>query len=67
MLVLSRKKHEKIIINDNITITIVEIRGDKIRIGIDAPREMRVDREEIWLQIQEHKGMIQTPVESSPQ
>lgn len=48
MLVLSRKKNESIIINDNITVTIVEIRGDKVRLGIDAPKEVSVHRREIY-------------------
>jgi carbon storage regulator len=47
MLVLSRKKNESIIINDNIKIVIVEIRGDKVRLGIDAPKEIPVHREEV--------------------
>lgn len=47
MLVLSRKKEETIIINDNIKITIVDIRGDKIRLGIDAPRDVSIHREEV--------------------
>ena len=47
MLVLSRKKGESLKISDNITITIVDIRGDKIQIGIEAPREVAVHRSEI--------------------
>ena len=47
MLVLSRKKDETIIINDNIQITIVDIRGDKTRGGSDAPPEVAIHREEI--------------------
>ena len=47
MLVLSRKKDESIIITDNIRITIVEIRGDKVRIGIDAPKDISVHRREV--------------------
>ena len=48
MLVLSRKKNEKIIINDDISITVVEIRGDKVRLGIEAPREVLVHRGEVY-------------------
>ncbi len=47
MLVLSRKKNESIVINDNIMITIVEIRGDKVRLGIEAPRDVPVHRREV--------------------
>ena len=47
MLVLSRKKGEKIAIGDNITLTIVEVRGDKVRLGIDAPQDVRIYREEV--------------------
>ncbi len=47
MLVLSRKKNESIIIDGNITVTIVEVRGDKVRIGIDAPRDVTVHRSEV--------------------
>jgi len=48
MLVLSRKKDEKIVIGDNISIMVVEIRGDKVRLGIDAPREVSVHRREVY-------------------
>ena len=47
MLVLSRKKDERIRIGDDITLTVVDVRGDKVRLGIEAPRDMSVDREEI--------------------
>lgn len=52
MLVLSRKKDEKIIIGDNITVMVIEIRGDKVRLGIDAPREVTVHRQEVYEAIQ---------------
>jgi len=55
MLVLSRQRDESIIIGDNIKITIVDIRGDKIRIGIDAPAEIAVHRQEIYEAIQRDK------------
>jgi carbon storage regulator len=48
MLVLSRKKNESIVINNDITITIVEIRGDKVRLGIVAPKDVSVHRQEVW-------------------
>ena len=52
MLVLSRKKNESIVINDNITIVVVEIRGDKVRLGIEAPKDVPVHRKEIYDAIQ---------------
>ncbi len=52
MLVLSRKKNESIVINDNIVITVVEVRGDKVRLGIEAPREIPVHRSEVYDAIQ---------------
>jgi carbon storage regulator len=48
MLVLSRKKGESVVINDNITITVVEIRGDKVRLGIVAPMDVPVHRQEVY-------------------
>jgi len=51
MLVLSRKKGQSIIIGDNIEITVVEIKGDMVRIGINAPREVTVHRQEVFEQI----------------
>lgn len=47
MLVLTRHANQKIVIGEDITITVLEVRGDQVRIGIDAPREIRVHREEI--------------------
>ncbi len=55
MLVLSRQKDESIIIGDDITITIVDVRGDKVRLGINAPRSISVHREEIYEAIQREK------------
>jgi len=48
MLVLSRKKNESIVINDSITLVVVEIRGDKVRLGIDAPMDVSVHRKEVY-------------------
>lgn len=55
MLVLSRKKNESIVINDNITVVVVEIRGDKVRLGIEAPKEVPVHRHEIKEAIDKQK------------
>jgi carbon storage regulator len=52
MLVLSRQRDESIIIGDNIVVTIVDIRGDKVRLGIDAPSEIPVHRREVFEAIQ---------------
>ncbi len=48
MLVLSRKKNESIVINDCVVVTVIEIRGDKVRLGIDAPKEVPVHRREVY-------------------
>lgn len=53
MLALSRKKNEAIIINNNIEITILEIKGDQVKIGVSAPKEVPVYRKEVYVQIQE--------------
>lgn len=56
MLVLSRKKNESIVINNDITVTVVEIRGDKVRLGIVAPKEVPVHRQEVFDAIHGKKG-----------
>ncbi len=53
MLTLSRKKGESLVINNNIEVTILDIRGDQIKVGIAAPKEVPVYRKEIFLEIQE--------------
>ena len=53
MLALTRKKGEALVINNNIEITVLEIRGDQIKIGISAPKDVSVYRKEVYLQIQE--------------
>ena len=52
MLVLSRKRNQQIVIDEKIVVTVVEIRGDKVRLGIEAPRERSVHRHEVWQEIQ---------------
>ena len=55
MLVLSRKKNESIVIDNDITIVVVEIRGDKVRLGVEAPREVPVHRREVFDAIRRNK------------
>jgi carbon storage regulator len=62
MLVLSRKKNESIVINNDITVTVVEIRGDKVRLGIVAPKEVPVHRREVFEAIH---GKGSAPVQPS--
>jgi carbon storage regulator len=65
MLVLSRKKNESIIINDDITIVVVEIRGDKVRLGVEAPKEVPVHRREVFEAIRRSEAAAQQQ-EGSP-
>ncbi len=53
MLVLTRKKEQSIIIGDNIEITIVDIQGDQVRLGINAPKNVTIYRKEVYMEIQE--------------
>lgn len=57
MLVLSRSRNEKILIGDNIEVMIVDIRGDKVRLGITAPDDVSVHREEVYLAIREEERL----------
>jgi carbon storage regulator len=68
MLVLSRKKNESIVINNDITIVVVEIRGDKVRLGVEAPREVPVHRREVYDAIQRSQQSDDTSASTgSPQ
>ena len=53
MLALSRKKNEALIINNNVEVTVLEIKGDQVKIGVTAPKSVAIFRKEIYLQIQE--------------
>ena len=53
MLALTRKKGEALVINNNVEVTILEIRGDQVKIGISAPKDVPIYRKEVYLQIQE--------------
>lgn len=56
MLVLSRKKNESIVINNDITIVVVDIRGDKVRLGVEAPKEVPVHRREVFDLIKQNEA-----------
>lgn len=61
MLVLSRKRDESIVIDDKIVITVIEIRGDKVRLGIEAPRDTPVHRQEVLEAIQRASALKTNP------
>jgi carbon storage regulator len=52
MLVLTRRANQSIVIGRDVTVTVLEIRGDQVRLGIDAPRSVSVHREEVWLELE---------------
>lgn len=58
MLVLSRKEDEKIIIGDSITLMVVSIQGDKVRLGIDAPKDVSIHREEVYRAIHKDESTL---------
>ena len=61
MLALSRKKNEALVIDNKIEVTILEIKGDQVKVGISAPREVPIYRKEVYLQIQEaNKQSLET-------
>jgi len=64
MLVLSRKKNESIVINNDITIVVVEIRGDKVRLGVEAPKEVPVHRREVYDAIKRNESANDSANES---
>jgi carbon storage regulator len=60
MLVLSRNKNESVVIRDAITITVVEIRGNRVRLGIEAPKDLSVQRQEIYDAIRSSESSVET-------
>ncbi|MCQ2522997.1 MAG: carbon storage regulator CsrA [Lachnospiraceae bacterium] len=60
MLALSRKKNEAIVINNNIELTILEIKGEQVKIGISAPKDVPIYRKEVYLQIKEANAEAMT-------
>ncbi len=53
MLALSRKKNEALIVNNNVEITVLEIKGEQVKLGISAPKEVPIYRKEVYVQIQD--------------
>ncbi|MCI9416580.1 MAG: carbon storage regulator CsrA [Eubacterium sp.] len=62
MLALTRRKGESLVLNNNIEVTILEIRGDQIKIGITAPKEVPIYRKEVYLQIEDENKAALNPV-----
>ena len=67
MLILSRKINERVVIGDDITISIIEVRGDQVRIGIDAPKKIKVFRQEVFDAIKEENKAASESVSVIPQ
>ena len=65
MLALSRKKGEALVINNNIEVTVLEVKGDQVKIGTSAPKEVPIYRKEVYLQIQDsNKEAMQADLEA---
>ena len=65
MLALTRKKGEALVINNNIEVTVLEVKGDQVKIGISAPKEVPIYRKEVYLQIQDsNKEAMQADLEA---
>jgi carbon storage regulator len=67
MLILSRKLNEKVVIGEDITISIIEVRGDQVRIGIDAPKKVKVFRQEVFDAIKAENKVASASVPKIPQ
>ncbi|MBC7815880.1 MAG: carbon storage regulator CsrA [Planctomycetaceae bacterium] len=65
MLVLSRKRNESVVINDQIVVTVIEVRGDKVRLGIQAPRDVPIHRSEVMAAIQRAQEVGAADVDDS--
>jgi carbon storage regulator len=67
MLVITRKTGERICIGDDVTVTVLDVAGSSVRLGIEAPSDVRVFRYEIWLQVQEeNRAAAQAGIEDLP-
>jgi len=67
MLVLTRRAGESVMIGDDVVITVLEARGDVIRLGIQAPRDVQVHREEVWKELQAANREAASPTEDAVQ
>ena len=65
MLVLARQKDQSIVIGDDVVVTVLEIRGDVVRLGVDAPREVQVRRQELLAQVTESNRAAASPDEDA--
>src|SRR3954453_13965912 len=65
MLILTRRVGENVIVGDDIVISVIEVRGDAVRIGIQAPRSLSVHREEVWLKLQKSNSRAPRPDDSA--
>lgn len=61
MLILTRKVDEKIVIDDEITLMVIDIRGDRVRLGIDAPKRTEIHRQEVWAKINTEAKQANSP------
>ena len=66
MLILTRRVGETLIIGDNVTVTVLGVKGNQVRIGVNAPKEISVHREEIYLRIQQEKEQQRSDVAPTP-
>lgn len=65
MLILTRRVGENVIVGDDIVISVIEVRGDAVRIGIQAPRSVTVHREEVWLELQRANEQAASPTDDA--
>lgn len=65
MLILTRRVGENVIVGDDIVISVIEVRGDAVRIGIQAPRALSVHREEVWLELKRANAQAASPSEEA--
>jgi carbon storage regulator len=67
VLVLSRRASESVMVGEDVVVTVLEVRGDVVRLGIAAPREVEVHREEVWRDLQEQDPPAEAPSEPAGQ